>query len=153
LVGGAFSKHFQKSLIPLRLFAAFSPVQRRRAHFFYRGTHEKFFWSCVPMQNIGEIISRAREILTEKNVTDVALVVYRKNSFRLLAKLHWLDDDKPMSKIVESDLIRIAGIVAVESDGISFESLNGTSEKQARAIIKGLMAAHDLREIKNAVLG
>jgi hypothetical protein len=103
------------------------------------------------MQDIAEVIELAYRIRSEKNVTDVAIVTYRRFTFRQLAKLDWLNDDKELlTNLLE--VSRVAGILAVEKDGVSFECLNNTTEKKARAIIKGLMTRIDLREIRRAVL-
>lgn len=109
-----------------------------------------------PMRtSIAEIISRAREILAEPNVVSVALAVYKRHTFRQLADLHWLgDDEEDVCKNFDKRAAeRVAGILAIEKDGISFECSGNTSAEQARSIIKGFMAANDWRAIKSSLMG
>ena len=106
------------------------------------------------MRDIHEVIERAREILSERHVRSVAIAVFRRRTFRQLADLRWLDgDDEDLSRILEKSAERIAGIIGVESDGIFFETVGDTTEKQGRAIIDGYMTLRDLREIRRALVG
>jgi hypothetical protein len=100
-------------------------------------------------QDIREVIQRAREIVNEKNVLRVAIAFRRWHG--QLTDLVWIGGSADDSIVFNSPFKRVSGILVVEHDGISFETIGNTTESQARAIIKGLMAASDFRQLKKAV--
>ena len=80
------------------------------------------------MRNIHDILDLARKIKGEPNVVSVAIAIFRRRTFRQLADLRWLDgDDEDLSRILEKSAERVAGIFAVEKDGVSFETVGNTT--------------------------